>query len=405
MREMKRVRSAQMNSRWLWGILCVLAACEPLPPEPKQNGQTPEFTVLSATPPIGSIDFSLSESGHLEGALVLQGAVAPTLPIRVSVVWFELERGVFDNQLQRAILHHEDQQLIGTFAAMAGAQSFAAEIAQPPASVRRALLPCAVGENTKAFASLVAYVDSNGNGILDLYSPMNGLGPPGSPIDHVVSSSEFPTVILGDQRLHRVLEFNEVCSAPSFLPLTASQPLYEHALMDLTSCASETRFSFPRACSSTAVTNAIWFTGIRRDDDVGIQLDSHTQVTVLVDGETRGLAIPETGGLTIALNSLGVGQHSVRAENVDGVVWEATFTFPDRTWIRSARPSAAGKYEVSFQEITGATTYELVGTGQSGETVEGTSSPLHLRAQTSLMLTARFGELPFSVIASESLDR
>ena len=381
---------AQMNSRWLWGIPCVLAACEPLPPEPKQHGQTPEFTVLSAAPAIGSIDFSITNSGHLEGTLVLERDVAVAHPLLLSVVWSEPWVPTAVYTLSRPLLHQADQQLIGTYDRTAGTRTVSADVAFPPDAVKGG------GCGTNAAASLVVFVDVNENGLLDLTE--------GAAIDHVISSSDFPTAILGDQRFQRRISF-QACAEPIFSAFEAHQALYEDPLLDLVSCTKEERFADPRVCGSDLITNAIWFKGDRSGDFVTISVNSHTQVTVLVDGLTRGLAIPQTGGFPLALNELGEGRHAIRAENVDGVVWEATFTFPDRTWIRYARPVGSGEYEVDFQEIAGASSYQAEGGGQLGRWVTGVSSPIQVPAEHSVSVVASFGELPFTCRASAELDR
>jgi hypothetical protein len=388
-----------MNTRAPWLMVVLLGACEPLPPEPTQLGQTPEFTVLSATPTIGALHFSMTPEGHVEGRLVLDRDVNTPHPLRLAFVWSERTSTVFDNRLGRPILRQADQQLIGTFGATASTQPFSADLAQPPLDVRRPdPTPCATGANTTSTASLVAFVDVNENGVLDLTN--------GGAIDHVLSSSDFQQVILGDQRPQRQLGFWENCSVPRYFAFPEDrQPIYDHPLLDLVGCAQEQRFADPRVCGSNTIVNAIWFTGDRNDDDVAIHLQTHREVTVKVDGLTRGLARPGAGGLPIALAELGVGPHTVSAENVDGVIWEATFTMPDRTWIRSARPVARGKYEIDFKEIIGATSYEARSDGEALAGDTGTSSPLELSASYAVTVSARFAELPFRCGASARLDR
>lgn len=388
---MKRVRSPQMSRRSLWGILCVLVACEPLPPEPKQSGQTPEFTVLTAKRPIGSLDFSLDAAGHLEGALVLERDIITPHPLRIAAVWTVLRVETAVYTLSKPILRQADQQLIGTFLPTAGTQTVSGDLPLPPDVVRGG--SCAASAN----AVLVLFVDVNENGVLDLTSD--------AAIDHVLSSSDFPRVIFGDQRLQRTLFFNG-CGEPAFVGFeTTHQPVYDDPLLDLVSCTREARFEDPRVCGSSIITNAIWFRGDRHDDDVTIYLLTHTQVTVIIDGQTRGLAIPETGAFPFSQSELGTGQHAVHGENVDGTVWEATFTFPDRTWIRSARSVGANKYEIDFQEINGATIYSLSDSGQVVGAVRGTSSPLQVQAMSSVTVTAQFGELPFVCTASAEVGR
>lgn len=386
-----------MNARSPGLILCLLAACAPLPPEPSQAGQLPQFTVLTAKPSIGTLDFTLTGAGHLEGEFTLQRELATTHPVLLSVVWVEPRVPNYAHTHQAPLLQAAQQRL-ASWEAKAGTHAFAAEVPTPAPASRRVVTACATGPDaTTAMASLVVFVDANENGLLDLTS--------GAAIDRVLSSSDFPGLLVGDQLIRPMLEYFEVCGPGAFTPIAARQPLYDEPLLDLVSCTQEDRFSAGLACGSSYEAAPVRFFADRIDDRVMLSLSALKQHSFYVDGEYVGWFGPNRDS-RIELPRLSVGQHRLRAETMAGAVWEASFTLPDRTWIKAARPAPPQhQYDIDFQEVAGASRYFANAGSDIGGQADGTLSPLRVVTYGEVTITAVFGDLPFRSTASANLRR
>ncbi len=384
-------------------VLGGLANCAPLPPEPMQTGQLPEFTVLTAVPSVGDLDYSLTTEGHIDGSLTVKRQVGTTHPIRIAVVWLEPQFTDFTQPFWSSLALQADQQLLLTASAAVGTNAFSAELVAPPAAALRvrSSAECIGGEDKYARATLVAYIDTNDNGVLELAN--------GPLVDHVLSSSDFPTLLLGDQRGTNQLAFIS-CGTTSFYASRdrSTQPVYDDPRLDLVACLREDRFAVDGACGISNDEPVIEFSGTREDELVFVGVNAHrSEVDIILDETQR--AVAGTANVLSAQfggQQLGVGSHRIRAERRGVVIWEARFTLPDRTWVKEARRAPGGAYDVHFQEVAGASSYDVIASRtMSGG---GVSSPVRLEpgfmeAEPSMFLvTARFAELPFS---SSSLQK
>jgi len=390
-------------------VICGLAGCTQLPPEPTLTGQVPEFTVLNAAPRIGDVNFSVTAAGHLEGALTLNRQLDTTHPIRVAVVWLEPQFTTFEHEFWSSLLLQADQQLLISTTGAVGVTAFATEVLGPPAAATRvrSATGCIDGEDKQARATIVAFVDTNENGALDLST--------GPAVDHVLSSTDFPTVMLGDQQTQNAFSFAS-CTSVAFGAGSTRfggdtsrviQPVFDQPLLDLVSCRREDRFAAEEACGIANDSPAVYFFGERQDALVSVRVSSYRGVSLFVDG----LAIDSLAG-GWSDPELALGTHHLRADRGGVVAWEATFTFPDRIWVKELRPAGPGSYDLHFQEVAGASDYFAI--ASRTQTAGGAASPIRFEPGNSpagtspisaVGLTANFGALPFRCSTSSALPR
>lgn len=383
-------------------VVCGLANCVQLPPEPTQTGQRPEFTVLTAVPPIGHLDYSVTAEGHVEGSLTLKRQVDTQHPLRMAVVWLDPQSTTFQQHLWWSIPLQAGQQVLRSASSAVGTYAFSGEIVGPPTSALRirSAVGCTDGEDRFAHATLVVYVDRNDNGVLDIAN--------GPIVDHVLSSSEFPTVLLGNQGAINTITFTSCATSYFSASPHREQPVYDDPRLDLVACLREDRFAVDGACGVANDDPAIELSGTRENELTYVAIRVlRGDVEIILDGAQRASAGSAQASVAeFRGQELAVGSHRVRAERNGVVTWEATFTLPDRTWVKEVRPAPDGAFDVHFQEVAGATQYNV--SASRTMTGSGVSSPVRLgpgEVPSALSVTARFDGLPFTSSSIQQLPQ
>jgi hypothetical protein len=372
---------------WAGLVLGCLVSCAP--PEPKQAGQVAEFTVLPVVmPTIGALDFSV-RAGRIAGTIKLDQTFDHA--VRVALVWIE-PQGSGDPRLLT-----EGQQQLGSFDGTAGVHPFEAQLVNAP-DAATGPWEMACGRWSDGYASVIVYVDLDDDGQLAVGKA--------AAVDHVLTSSDFPFELLQMNVPKQLVTFWWRCSEATFRQLDAHLPLVDSRSLDLVTCPSLARWSDafypPTVCGITPRLPNLKFSGKLTDDLGEITLYNSSLMNVFVDGVPARKPSQPTDFHT-ASTALALGQHHLRVES-DGMAWEATFTFPDRTWIKAAR-RVRDDFEVHFQEVNGALRYAL---SIDERTERGTSSPILFRGLsppggTTLNLAVQFENIPFSCYSSEVL--
>ena len=335
--------------------LLILAGCAAPTPET----QRAEYTVKTAAPTIGTLTFTTDALGHVQGSLNLDAALDTTHPLRVAQVWQAGQFGFFDRYWQ-SLLVQEGQETV-VVDASAGPHPFSLGLGEPPAAAIDAS-PSAV---------LVAFIDVNENGLLDLST--------GPSIDHVLASSDFPQLLLGH------------------LGSADAMPVFDDPALDVVACAREDRFAIERACGVVvSAMPRVSFVGEREGETVRVSIEAAENDRITVDGKEWTPELPQT--------EFAVGQHQLRVVGPNGGVFESSFTFPDGaevTAIRGAGLNARGapEFDVDFKPLTGASSYRIIASRTDTGFSPTPTVRLVLRDQT-FFATVDFGHgLPFRVSA------